>query len=73
MTLKNTFTIEITKNERKFTFTMPSGTPIGEAYDVGHELLQALVKLAHEATEKARAGIDTSRNLIETQSFKREE
>lgn len=73
MTLKQTFTFEIVKNERTYTFTMPTGTPIGETYDVCHELLQELVKLAYEATEKSRAGIDTSRDLIETQSHKREE
>lgn len=73
MTLKQTFTFEITKNERLFTFTMPSGTPIGEAYDVGHELLQALVKLAGEAAEKARSATDTSRDITSPESHKGEE
>jgi hypothetical protein len=54
MNLKSTFQIDITKNERYYTFTMPAGAPIGEAYDVAHELLQALVKMAADAAERAR-------------------
>ena len=46
-------TIEIIKNEHSYTLLMPMGAPIGEAYDVVHEMLQAVVGMANNAAAKA--------------------
>ena len=45
--------VEIKKNERDYVLLMPMGAPIGEAYDVVHEMLQALLKMANDATQRA--------------------
>ena len=45
---------EITKGERTFVFSMPHGTPFGEAYDACFEVLNDIVKMSTEAADKAK-------------------
>lgn len=53
MNQKGCVVFETTKNERNYTFCMPIGAPIGEAYDVAFEVLQELVKIANAESAKA--------------------
>lgn len=41
-------------NNRTYTFELPMGAPFGEAYDVCHEVLQQITKMASDAAEKAK-------------------
>ena len=41
-------------NGRVYTFVLPMGAPFGEAYDVCHEVLTDISKMASEAAEKAK-------------------
>jgi alpha-D-ribose 1-methylphosphonate 5-triphosphate synthase subunit PhnI len=49
-----TFNLKLEKNDKTFTFSMPLGCPIGEAYDATHEMLNELVLLSQEAADKAK-------------------
>ena len=46
------FTKEV--NGRTYSFTVPMGAPLGEAYDACHEVLMLITKSAQEAAEKAK-------------------
>ena len=46
--------IEIEKNERVYSFNLPMGAPIGEAYDAAHDCLQAIVKMGEDAAAVAK-------------------
>ncbi len=54
MNLKSCVTIEITKNDRLYTFTMPVGAPFGEAYDVSYEVLLKIAELAKDGALSAK-------------------
>lgn len=58
MDLKTKVSIEITRGEgdkkNHYQFIMQYGVPLGEAYDVCHEVLEELVKMAGNAAEKAK-------------------
>lgn len=54
MNLKSCVVIEITKNERLYTFTMPVGAPFGEAYDVAYQVLLKIADLAKEGAASAK-------------------
>jgi hypothetical protein len=45
--------LEVEKNERKFEFIMPIGSPYGEAYDAAFEFLNEIAKMTQEAAEAA--------------------
>ena len=57
MDLKTKVALQVTKTDndvsREYVFLMPYGSPIGEAYDVCHEVLQELVKMAENINKKA--------------------
>jgi len=54
MDINSVLVIEIKKENRTYTFTMPAGAPIGEAYDAGHQYLEAILKMASDASQKAK-------------------
>lgn len=54
MNVKTIITIEITKNDRVFSFNMPVGAPFGEAYDACYETLQHIVEFSKKAAEQAK-------------------
>lgn len=54
MNLKSCVTVEVTKNDRLYTFTMPVGSPFGEAYDVAYEILLKIADLAREGALSAK-------------------
>ena len=54
MNLKSCIAIEITKNDRLYTFVMPVGSPFGEAYDVSYEILNKIAELAKNGAESAK-------------------
>jgi len=53
VTQKAVIVLEVEKNERVYTFTMPVGSPFGEAYDVAFLMLQEVLKLSKEAVDRA--------------------
>ena len=57
MELKQKFFIELSRgeegSERNYQFILPINAPLGEAYDVCHEILQKVVKMAQEASDRA--------------------
>lgn len=52
MEFKSIVKLEITKNNKTFALELPHGTPIGEAYDAVHQILEGVVRMA--AQEAAR-------------------
>jgi hypothetical protein len=54
MNLKSCVAIEITKNDRLYTFVMPVGSPFGEAYDVAYEVLNKIAELARDGAQGAK-------------------
>ncbi len=54
MELKSIVQIEVERNDRKYTFSMPVGVSYGEAYDAAFEVLQKTVELAQKAAESTR-------------------
>lgn len=54
MTVKTTISIEITKNDRVFSFNMPVNSPFGEAYDACYETLLQIVEFSKKAAEERK-------------------
>jgi hypothetical protein len=52
MTQKAVVILEVEKNDRKYEFMMPIGSPYGEAYDVCFEFLQEITKMSKEAADR---------------------
>jgi len=46
------YNIQLNKNDKKYIFSVPDGTPLGEAYDSCAEILYALSNMIQEATKK---------------------
>ena len=46
---------EVCKGDRKYVLAIPMNAPLGECYDVCHELLQEILKQAQASAEKAKA------------------
>jgi hypothetical protein len=46
--------ITMKQNERTYTFSMPMGSPIGEAYDAAYMVLSEIMKFAKQAEEAAK-------------------
>lgn len=45
--------LEVTKGEHNYAFVLPLGAPFGEAYDAAFQVLQQILKMAQDASEKA--------------------
>ena len=54
MTIKSNIVIEIQKNERTYTFSMPMGCPFGEAYDAAFAVLKDITELSQQAVDNAK-------------------
>jgi len=54
MEVKNTVVLESIKEDRVFSFVMPVGAKIGDAYEACWECLQKISELATEAVDKAK-------------------
>lgn len=55
--------IEIEQNDTIFTFTMPYGCKIGDAYNAAHACLQEIIKMSQQSADAAKAqssAVDTS-------------
>ena len=57
--------IEIEKNGRVYSFNLPLGAPIGEAYDVAHECLQEIIKMSETAANAAKRPMESSSDTKE--------
>jgi len=44
----------VVKEDRRYIFSMPYGSPQGESYDAAYEVLAEIAKLAKENVEKAQ-------------------
>jgi hypothetical protein len=54
MEVKSQVLLEVKKNDRVYTFSLPMGAPFGECYDACFESLQKILELAQQSAEKAR-------------------
>ena len=54
------YAIEVEKNGRVYTFTMPVGSPLGDAFDASFKVLESVGELQKQAIEKAKEGINVS-------------
>lgn len=58
MEIKTRLTLKESRGEgdkkREYIFMADAGVPLGEAYDVCHEFLNEIVKLATQASERAK-------------------
>lgn len=54
MELKSLVVIEVDKNDKKFSFSMPAGSSYGDAYDAAFEVLQQTVELAKKAADATK-------------------
>lgn len=54
MNVQSMVVIEIERNGRLYTFSMPVGAPYGEAYDAAFEALQSVLDMARQSAERAR-------------------
>ena len=58
MDMKTKVSMEIEKNsgdkKNLYVFMMDYGCPLGEAYDACHEVLEKIVKLSQEASDRAK-------------------
>jgi len=52
MDLRSMVSVEVTKNDHKFTFLMPIGAPFGETYDAAFEVLSKIAELQQENLKK---------------------
>lgn len=55
MKLRSNVIIDIEKNGRVYEFSMPLGSPYGEAYDVSHELSAEILNMSKKALEQYNA------------------
>lgn len=53
MDIKHIVQFCTTKNERLYTFHVPSGAPLGELYDATYEILNEIVKHLQDSAQKA--------------------
>lgn len=53
MDQRGIISLELEKNGKKFSFTMPMGTPLGEAYDAAFSFLSEVLEMSKRAVEKA--------------------
>jgi hypothetical protein len=54
MEVKNVLTIQIEKNERIYTFSIPMGAPYGECIDVAFEVLKGVNELSQQAVKNTQ-------------------
>jgi hypothetical protein len=45
---------EVEKNSRNYVFIVPNDAPLGEVYDVLHEMLTATVEMSKQAAERVK-------------------
>ena len=45
---------EVVKGDRKYVFSIEMGAPLGECYDVCHEVLMEIMKLAQQSADKVK-------------------
>ena len=53
MDIKQILQFCTTKNDRLYSFHVPSGAPLGELYDAAFEILNEVTKCIQEAAQKA--------------------
>lgn len=51
MAIKAYVSVEVVKNERVYTFSIPVGAPYGEAYDAAAEVKQSVFDLLQKSLE----------------------
>jgi hypothetical protein len=54
MELKTHIHFEVEKTDRTYTFSMPVGGTLGEAYDAVYEVLEKILSLSREAADKVK-------------------
>lgn len=55
MEMKSLVSIDIQKNDKLFSFHMPSGCAIGEAYDAAFQVLKVILANAQKTADQAAA------------------
>ena len=54
MNAKSAVIIEVKKNDNLYQFVMPVGSPLGEAYDAGFEVLKDIIEMSQQALNNAK-------------------
>lgn len=62
MEFKNTIVLEIQKEERVYRMEMPAGAPLGEAYQCAGMMLDRLVELINEHSQKRKEEENAKKN-----------
>jgi len=57
--------LEVTKGEHKFVFSMPVGSPFGEAYDAAFSILNEIMGMSKKAVEQAKPAEIEKTNPVE--------
>jgi len=56
-----TVVIEIKTEKNSYSFSMPIGAPLGEAYDAAHQIMQEIIKFAQNAAEQAKQKVEEAK------------
>jgi hypothetical protein len=56
MDIKSLVVLEVKKGEFTFTFNMPVGAKLGDAYEASWECLEKITELIKESVSKAKPG-----------------
>jgi hypothetical protein len=54
MDMKSALVMTIVQNENTYTFIMPAGASLGEAYNAAFQALQNVLELSKDAVERAK-------------------
>jgi hypothetical protein len=61
MDIRNTLTLEVTKEKNTYSFNLPTGATYGEAYDAAFEVLNKLIEMQQEALKKSQEEYDKTK------------
>ena len=62
MQAKNIISFDFEKEDRTYRFLMPSGAPLGEAYEAARNFLGEMVNLVNEHNEKVKSDESEDKN-----------
>jgi len=54
MQMKSLLNLEVTKNERLYSFSIPTGAPYGEAYDAIFSCLEMIIDLQKKGVDQLK-------------------
>ena len=73
MDIKSVVHIEIEKNDRVYVFSMPFGSPYGEAYDTCFEMSSQIMQMAKDAQSRLEEARKNERDELSKIEDEKEE